>query len=96
MMSEMLIFKVKKVLVAGVFAAALATGLGFTAPGTAAAAVSRLWSVAVHIEYQDGSVYEHVFVSGVPTAELPSYLAACGQSHAGGEAVRIHCFPIPE
>ena len=55
-----------------------------------------MWSVAVHIEYADGFVYDHAFATGIPTSELPSILAACGKSHRGGSAVRFHCYPIPE
>jgi len=86
----------KKMLVPGVFLAALTALIGFHATGVSAAAASRLWSIAVHIEYQDGSVYEHAFATGVPTEIMPSILAECGRSHWTGSAVRYHCFPIPE
>jgi hypothetical protein len=57
---------------------------------------SRSWSVAVHLAYQDGSEYDYVFATGVPTREVPSYLAECGASHRTGSVVRYHCYPIPE
>ena len=86
----------KKMLLPGTFAAALTALVGFQAMGVSAEAASRLWSIAVHIEYQDGSVYEHAFATGVPTEIMPSILAECGKSHWTGSAVRYHCFPIPE
>jgi len=85
----------KKMLLPGMFAAAITALIGFNPTGVSAAA-SQLWSIAVHIEYQDGSVYEHVFAAGVPTEVLPSILKECGKSHWTGSAVRYHCFPIPE
>jgi hypothetical protein len=86
----------KKMLLPGVFAAALAALIGFQATGVSAQGASKLWSIAVHIEYQDGSVYEHAFATGVPTEIMPSILAECGSSHWTGSVVRYHCFPIPE
>ena len=86
----------KKMLLPGVLAAALTALVGFHATGVSAEAASRLWSIAVHIEYQDGSVYEHAFATGVPTEIMPSILAECGRSHWTGSVVRYHCFPIPE
>ena len=86
----------KKMLLPGVLAAALTALVGFHATGVSAEAASRLWSIAVHIEYQDGSVYEHAFATGVPTDIMPSILAECGRSHWTGSVVRYHCFPIPE
>jgi hypothetical protein len=86
----------KKMRLSGVIAAALAALIGFHATGVSAEAASQLWSIAVHIEYQDGSVYEHAFATGVPTRIMPSILAECGKSHWTGSAVRYHCFPIPE
>jgi hypothetical protein len=97
MMSKLATLSVmKKMLLPGVFAAALATVLGMNATGVSAEGRSRLWSVAVHIEYADGFVYENVFASGVPTEIMPSILADCGHSHWTGSVVRYHCFPIPE
>jgi hypothetical protein len=77
-------------------AATLAAVIGLAPTGLAAAVDSQFWSVAVHIEYPDGFVYEHAFAVGVPTADLPSILAECGRGHRYGSAVRYHCFPIPE
>lgn len=80
----------------GLLAATLAVVIGVFSTGLAAAGASQLWSVAVHIEYANGTVYEHAFAVGVPTSELPTILAECGRSHRSGSAVRYHCFPIPE
>jgi hypothetical protein len=85
----------RKMLLPGAFAAALAALIGFHATVSVEAA-SRLWSIAVHIEYQDGFVYEQVFAAGVPTEIMPSILEECGRSHWTGSVVRYHCFPIPE
>jgi hypothetical protein len=57
---------------------------------------SQSWSIAVHLAYQDGSEYDYVFATGVPTREISSYLAECGASHWTGSVVRYHCYPIPE
>jgi hypothetical protein len=85
----------KKMLLPGVFAAAVAL-VGFHATGVSAEAASRLWSIVVHIEYEDGFVYENVVVTGVPTAEMPAIVAECGRSHWTGSVVRYHCFPVAE
>ena len=84
------------VLLRALCAAALAAVIGLAPTGIAAAGDSQLWSVAVHIEYPNGFVYEHAFAVGVPTSELASILAECGRGHRYGSAVRYHCFPIPE
>ena len=84
------------VLLRALCAAALAAAIGLAPAGIAAAGDSQLWSVAVHIEYPNGFVYEHAFAVGVPTSELSSILAECGRGHRYGSAVRYHCFPIPE
>jgi hypothetical protein len=86
----------KKMLMPGVFAAGLAVMVGFHAAEVSAQGNSRLWSIAVHIEYQNGMVYEQVFAAGVPTSLMPSILEECGRSHSNGSVVRYHCFPIPE
>lgn len=80
----------------GVFAAILTATVGLHATGVAADATTQLWSIAVHIQYADGSVYDHAFATGVPTSDMTSMLAACARSHAWGSAVRFHCYPIPE
>jgi hypothetical protein len=86
----------KKVLLRGLFAATLTALIGIFSVGISAAGDSQLWSVVVHIEYSDGTVYEHAFAVGVPTSTLSSILEECGRSHRGGSAVRYHCYPIPE
>ena len=84
----------KKVLLRGVFAATLTALIGILSTGISAA--GQLWSVVVHIEYSNGTVYEHAFAVGVPTSILPSILEECGRAHRRGSAVRYHCFPVPE
>ena len=86
----------KKVLLRGLCAATLAALIGIPSAGISAAGASDLWSVVVHIEYSNGTVYEHAFATGVPTSTLSSILAECGRSHRGGSAVRYHCYPVPE
>lgn len=86
----------KEVLVRGLFATTLAALIGIVASGISAAGASQLWSVVVHIEYADGTAYEHAFAVGVPTSILPSILEECGRSHGYGSVVRYHCYPIPE
>ncbi len=85
----------KKTLRSGALAVALAAA-GIFATNVSAQQASRTWSVAVHIEYADGFVYDNAFVTGVPASELQTYLQACGSSHRWGSAVRFHCYPIPE
>lgn len=86
----------RSTLLRGLLAATLAAVIGIFSAGVSAADDSQLWSVAVHIEYANGTVYEHAFAVGVPTSDLPTILAECGRSHRSGSAVRYHCFPIPE
>ena len=83
---------VRKMLVPGVFAAALAALMG----AVPAAAALRTWSIVVHFTYQDGFEYDYVLRTGVSAADVPSMLAECGASHSAGSVVRYHCFPVPE
>ena len=85
----------KKKVLAGVFIA-LASLVGLTSTGVAAQRGSQLWSVAVHIRYPNGFIYDHAFATGVSTEELPSILQECGSSHWVGSAVQYHCYAIPE
>jgi hypothetical protein len=87
---------IKKLLLPCVFAAALATLIEFHATEVSAQAAPGLWSIAVHLAYQDGTEYDYVFARDVPTEDMPSILAACGSSHWTGSVVRYHCFPIAE
>jgi hypothetical protein len=86
----------KKKLLSGVIALTLMALVGSPSTAIAKEAASRLWSIAVHLEYADGSAYDYVFATGVSTSELSSFLADCGRSHRNGTVVRYHCFPIPE
>ena len=86
----------KRARLRGLWAATLMALIGIFSSGISAASTSNSWSVFVHIEYVDGTVYEHAFATGVPTSTLPSILAECARSHRGGSAVRHHCFPVRE
>jgi hypothetical protein len=86
----------KKKLRAGVLVIALAALVGLDSSGVSAQRASQLWSIAVHIRYADGFIYDNVFATGVSTSELPSILEECGSSHWVGSAVQYHCYPIPE
>ena len=86
----------KKVLLRGLFAAALTALIAIVPTASVAAGEAKLFSVAVHIAYPDGFVYEHAFATGVPASELSSILAACNSAHKYGSAVQYHCFAIPE
>ena len=88
---------VKEVLLRGLFATTLTALIGIPATGSAAAGASQSWSVVVHIEYDNGFVYEHAFATGVPTSTLPSILEECGSAHRWNQSVvRYHCYPVPE
>jgi hypothetical protein len=86
----------KKMLLPGVFVAAVTALVGFHATGVAAEPASQRWSIVVHFEYQNGFEYDYVLASGVPTSLMPSMLEECGRSHSSGSVVRYHCFPVPE
>jgi hypothetical protein len=86
----------RKKLVLSVLAVMLTALAGTASAGIAGEAASRLWSVAVHLEYADGSAYDYVFATGVSTPEMSSFLAECGRSHRTGTVVRYHCYPVPE
>jgi hypothetical protein len=85
----------KKSMLAGVFMA-LAALVGLDSTGVSAQQASQSWSVAVHIRYPDGFIYDHAFATGVSTSELPSILQECGRAHMGGSGVQYHCYAIPE
>jgi len=85
----------KKVLMPGVFVAAVAVLIGFQATGVAAHA-ERLWSIVAHFQYEDGFEFDYVIERGVPTASVGAALADCGRSHSIGSVVRYHCYPVPE
>jgi hypothetical protein len=87
--------RMKKVLMQGLFVAAVTALIGFQGTGVAAYG-PRLWSIVVHFEYQDGSELDYVLEQGVPTAELGAALAECGRSHSVGSVVRYHCYPVAE
>jgi hypothetical protein len=85
----------KKLLMRGVFGAAMAALIGVQ--GTGLAAQGRgLWSIVVHFQYADGFEFDYVIERGVSTEDVGAALAECGQSHWTGSVVRYHCFPVPE
>lgn len=86
----------KKKLLSVVLAVTLTALVGSPLTVNAGEQASRLWSIAVHLEYADGSAYDYVFATGVSTREMSSFLADCGRSHRDGTVVRYHCYPIPE
>ena len=85
----------KKVLIRGVFVAALTALIGFQVTGLAANG-QGLWSIVVHFQYQDGFEFDYVLQRGVSTEDVPAALADCGRSHRTGSVVRYHCYPVPE
>jgi hypothetical protein len=86
----------KSKLLAGVLAIAMAVALvGINSTGVSAQP-AKTWSVAIHIEYPDGFVYDHAFATGVAASELNTYLQACGQSHRDQNWLRLHCYAFPE
>ena len=85
----------KKVLMRGVFVAALAALIGFGATGLAAQG-QRLWSIVIHFQYQDGFEFDYVLERGVSTADVGAALAECGRSHRTGSVVHYHCYAVPE
>jgi hypothetical protein len=88
----------KKRFLSRVLAVALTALAGFPSSGSAAEQFSRLWSIAVHLEYVDGTSYDVVFARNVETQDVSSVLAECGRSHQGGAGavVHYHCYPIPD
>jgi hypothetical protein len=86
----------KKMLVPAVFAVALSAVIGFHAAEVSAQQDSRLWTIVVHLEYQNGTEYDIPIATEVPTSLVPAYLGECGRSHWTGTVVRYHCYPIPE
>ena len=86
----------KKVLMQGVFIAALAALVGFQVTGVAAQ-TQQLWSIVIHFQYQDGFEFDYVLERGVATPDLSAALAECGRSHRfGSSVVHYHCYSVPE
>ena len=87
----------KTKLLAGVLAVAMAAAMvGLGSTGVAASQTEKLWSIAVHLSYADGSEYDIVIARGVTNDRKAEMLADCGKSHWTGSVVRFHCYPIPE
>ena len=85
----------KKVLMQGVFVAALTALIGFQVTGVAAQG-QGLWSIVIHFQYQDGFEFDYVLQRGESTENLAAALAECGRSHWTGSVVQYHCYPVPE
>ena len=86
---------IKKVLMQGVFVAALTALIGFHVTGLAAQG-QELWSIVVHFQYPDGFEFDYVLERGVSTEGLPAALADCGRSHRNGSFIQYHCYAVPE
>jgi hypothetical protein len=86
----------RKKLLSGVLAVALAALVGIHAPGVSAQQASQLFSIVAHFEYSNGFSFDYVLAEGVPPSEVNSLLQYCGQSHWTGSVVRYHCYPVPE
>jgi hypothetical protein len=85
----------KKMLMQGVFVAALTALIGFGATGVVAQG-QRLWSIVIHFQYQDGFEFDYVLERGVSTTDVAAALADCGRSHWTGSVVHYYCYPVPE
>jgi len=86
----------KKRLLIAMVAVALVVVAGISATNVSAQPASQTFSVAVHISYPDGFVYDGIVARGVDGSDLHAYLAECGKGHRGGSGVRFHCYAIPE
>ena len=85
----------KKVLMRGVFVAALTALIGFQVTGVAAQG-QGLWSIVIHFQYPDGFEFDYVLERGVPTENVAAALAECGRAHRTRSIVQYHCYPIAE
>jgi hypothetical protein len=94
-MAKLTTSNVKKVLIRGVFVAALTALAGSQATALADQG-EQLWSVVVHFRYADGFEYDYVLQRGVSTHNLPAALAECARSHSTGSVVEYHCYPVAE
>ena len=86
----------KKKVLSGVLAAAVVALLGLGTTNAAAENATQLWSVFVHLEYQDGTSYDIPMRRGVDKSEVVEILQDCGQAHRFGSVVRYHCYPVPD
>jgi len=95
-MSKLKMLKItKKLLLPGVFVAALIAMAGYQATGLSAQG-RGLWTIMIHFRYENGFEFDYTIERGVATQDLGAALAACGQSHNTGSVVRYHCYPVPE
>ena len=86
----------KKRLLTVLLAVALVAAAGISATSVAAQPAAQTFSVAVHIAYPDGFVYDGIVARGVAASDLATFLAECGKGHRGGSGVRYHCYSIAE
>ena len=85
----------RKKLMAGIVAAAVAALLG--SQGTAVAAqAAQTFTIYVHFEYESGFSYDYPVERGVTTAEMPALLQYCGSAHKSPSVVRFYCYPVAE
>ncbi|HKW00292.1 MAG TPA: hypothetical protein VJN96_10735 [Vicinamibacterales bacterium] len=87
----------KKTVIAGVLAVALAVAGAFSTT-VAAQPGDKTFSVAVHIAYPDGFEYDGIVARGLPVSQAVPMVVECNQSHKWGDgsAVHFHCYVIPE
>ena len=86
----------KKKVLLGILAAVAVAVLGLGATSASAQNETQLWSVFVHLQYEDGTSYEVPLRRGVPNSEVVEVLQDCGRSHRTGSVVRYHCYPVPD
>jgi hypothetical protein len=86
----------KKKLLIALVAVVLVAAAGISATNVSAQPASQTFSVAVHIAYPDGFVYDGIVARGVDASDLNAYLAECGKGHRGGSGVSFHCYAIAE
>lgn len=87
----------KKTLLAGVLAVAMAASLvGINSTAVAAQQTSPSFSIVVHFEYASGFSFDYVLARGVSASDVSSRLQDCGRSHWTGSVVRYYCYALPE
>jgi hypothetical protein len=86
----------KKKLLAGVLAIAMAAALvGINSTGVSAQ-TSQSFSIVVHFDYANGFSFDYVLATGVEPSDVSSRLQDCGRSHWTGSVVRYYCYALPE
>ena len=86
----------KKKLLAGVMAVALAAALGINSTSVSARESSQLFSVFVHLEYADGFSLDYPLARSVEMSVATNFLQNCGRAHRTPSVVLHYCFVVPE